>query len=221
MLKRFAVTLILSWSAIISSKAQNIVLNPASVNLSQVTVEQSDYKGRSALRVQGTSSTEKMLAILKEVDFHNGTIEAMISGQPSENAGESARGFVGIAFRVAPDIAKMEVFYLRPTNGRANDQERRNHSTQYISVPGYPWEKLRKESPGKYESYADMIPAEWIKVKIEVRNDTAKLYLNEASQPALIVNDLKQHKDHRGSIGLWVGPGTLAYFADLKLTKED
>lgn len=221
MFKRIAFTLILSWFTIVYATAQNVVLSPGSVYLSQVTVEQSNYKGRSALKVQGLSSSEKTLAILKEIDFHNGTIEAMISGQPSGNAGETARGFVGIAFRVSPDVSKMEVFYVRPTNGRADDQIRRNHSTQYISVPGYPWEKLRKESPGKYESYADMVAAEWIKVKIEVSNDTAKLYLNEAQQPVLIVNDLKQGQNHRGSIGLWVGPGTLAYFADLKLTKED
>jgi hypothetical protein len=221
MLKKIVFPLILSWFTMVYATAQNIVLNPGSVNLSQVTVEQSTYKGKNALKVQGLSSSEKTLAILKEIDFHNGTIEAMISGQPADNAGESARGFVGIAFRVSPDVSKMEVFYLRPTNGRADDQIRRNHSTQYISVPGYPWEKLRKESPGKYESYADMVPAEWMKVKIEVSNDTAKLYLNEAQQPALIVNDLKQDKNKRGSIGLWVGPGTLAYFADLKLTKED
>ncbi|GGH70995.1 hypothetical protein GCM10011379_29870 [Filimonas zeae] len=221
MLNRILFPLILISLTIMSSTAQEVVLHPGSVNLSHVTVEQSDYKGKSALKVQAAGDSEKMLAILKEIDFHNGTIEAMISGQPSENASESARGFVGIAFRVSPEAAKMEVFYLRPTNGRADDQIRRNHSTQYISVPGYPWEKLRKESPGKYESYADMESAEWIKVKIEVRNDTAKLYLNGAQQPALIVNDLKQNKDQRGSIGLWVGPGTLAYFADFKVTKED
>lgn len=115
----------------------------------------------------------------------------------------------------------MEVFYLRPTNGRAEDQIRRNHSTQYISIPGYPWEKLRKENPEKYEAYADMLPAEWIRVKIEVKDETAKLYVNGASQPTLIVNDLKQGKNLRGSIGLWVGPGTLGHFTDLTIIKQD
>ncbi|WP_131368630.1 hypothetical protein [Chryseobacterium luteum] len=115
----------------------------------------------------------------------------------------------------------MEVFYLRPTNGRANDQVRRNHSDQYISWPGYPWEKLRKETPEKYEAYADMAPGEWIKVKVEVKGETAKLYVNGASQPTLIVNDLKQGGNLRGGIGLWIGPGTLGHFTDLKITKED
>jgi hypothetical protein len=42
-----------------------------------------------------------------------------------------ARGFAGIAFRVQPDLRTYDAFYLRPTNGRADDQVRRNHAAQY------------------------------------------------------------------------------------------
>ncbi|MGX5853577.1 hypothetical protein ACWKW6_08025 [Dyadobacter jiangsuensis] len=206
-----------------STQAQDIALKPALLTPFQVTVAATDYKGKSAIALEmpKMATNEKTLAVLKGMDFHNGTIEATISGQPQANAGEGARGFVGIAFRVAADTSKMELFYIRPTNGRANDQVRRNHSTQYVSMPGFPWEKLRKETPEKYEAYADMVPAEWTKVKIEVKDETAKLYINGASQPALIVNDLKQGKDLRGSVGLWIGPGSLGHFADLKVTKLD
>lgn len=206
---------------LVTAKAQNITINPDNVVPVQVTVEQVDYKGKNALQVQGLANNEKTLAIIKNVNFHNGIIEATISGQPLTSAGETARGFVGIAFRVTSDTSKMEVFYLRPTNGRANDQLRRNHATQYISVPGYPWEQLRKEAPGQYEAYADMQSGEWIKVKIEVKNETAKLYVNNATQPTLIVNDLKQDKNLRGSIGLWIGPGTLGHFTNLTVMAED
>ncbi|MET7257692.1 hypothetical protein [Dyadobacter fermentans] len=206
-----------------STQAQDIALKPALLTPFQVTVAATDYKGKSAIALEmpKMATNEKTLAVLKGMDFHNGTIEATISGQPQANAGEGARGFVGIAFRVAADTSKMELFYIRPTNGRANDQVRRNHSTQYVSMPGFPWEKLRKETPEKYEAYADMVPAEWTRVKIEVKDETAKLYINGASQPALIVNDLKQGKDLRGSVGLWIGPGSLGHFADLKVTKLD
>lgn len=206
-----------------SAKAQDIALKPASLTPYQVTVAAVDYKGKQAIALEmpGMPTNEKTVAVLKGIDFHNGTIEATISGQPRANSGEGARGFVGIAFRVAADTSKMELFYIRPTNGRANDQVRRNHSTQYVSMPGFPWEKLRKETPEKYEAYADMVPAEWIKVKIEVKDETAKFYVNGASQPTLIVNDLKQGKDLRGSVGLWIGPGSLGHFADLKVTKAD
>ena len=97
-------------------------------------------------------------------------------------------------FASAADAAKYECFYLRPTNGRADDQVRRNHSTQYISYPDFPWQRLRKEFPEKYESYVDLVPGEWTKVKIEVRGDKARLYVHDAPQPVLVVNDLKQGK---------------------------
>ncbi len=206
-----------------SAQAQDIALKPALLTPFQVSVAATDYKGKPAIALEmpKMAMNEKTVAVLKDIDFHNGTIEATISGQPQANAGEGARGFVGIAFRVAADTSKMELFYIRPTNGRANDQVRRNHSTQYVSMPGFPWEKLRKETPEKYEAYADMVPAEWTKVKIEVKDETARFYVNGAAQPALIVNDLKQGKDLRGSVGLWIGPGSLGHFTDLKVTKLD
>ncbi|MDQ1150997.1 hypothetical protein QE382_002981 [Sphingobacterium zeae] len=196
-------------------------MTPNNVLPSQVATQLTNFKGQNALQVKGPTDGEKTMALLKDIDFHNGVIEVSIAGQPMDQAGQAARGFVGVAFRTSTDISKTEIFYLRPTNGRAEEQLRRNHATQYISIPGYPWEKLREETPGKYEAYADMEPGEWIKVKIEVNDEKAKLYLNESSQPTLIVNDLKQGKDLRGSIGLWVGPGTLGHFKDLKLVKAD
>lgn len=215
--------LVLCLAFSLKSKAQNNAIVPSDVVPFQVTVKKSTFKSKNTLvlEVQGEANGDNSLAILKDIDFHNGVIEATISGQPVANAGETARGFVGIAFRAALNASKMEVFYLRPTNGRANDQIRRNHSSQYISIPGYPWEKLRKETPGKYEAYVDILPAEWIKIKIVVKDETARLYVDGAAQPTLIVNDLKQGKDIRGSIGLWIGPGTLGHFTDVKVTKED
>ena len=223
MTKKLLFILVLSLMPSLQSKAQNKAITPSDVLLFQVTANKTVYKGKSALALEipGQAIGDNTLAILKDIDFHNGTIEATISGQPLANAGETARGFVGIAFRAALDASKMEVFYLRPTNGRADDQIRRNHSSQYISIPGFPWEKLRKETPEKYESYVDIMPAEWIKIKIVVKDETARLYVNGFSQPTLIVNDLKQGKDIRGSIGLWIGPGTLGHFTDIKVIKED
>jgi len=221
--KKLWIALILWLSFGLGCKAQNTAMVPSDVVPFQVTVEKSFFKGKNALalEIKGEADGDKTLAILKNIDFHNGTIEAMVSGQPLANAGETARGFVGIAFRAASDASEMEVFYLRPTNGRAEDQLRRNHSSQYISIPGSPWEKLRKDTPGQYESYVDIVPAEWISVKIVVRDEVAKLYVNGSPQPALIVNDLKQGKNRRGSIGLWIGPGTLGHFAGVKVTKAD
>ena len=191
-----------------------------------VKTERMTYKGRSAVRVTDIAPANvpdgERLVILSKTEFQDGVIEIELTGEPRANAGEGARGFVGVAFRVSRDTAKdtlkYECFYLRPTNGRAEDQVRRNHSTQYISFPDFPWQKLRKEFPEKYESYADLVPGEWTKIKIEARGDKARLYVHGAQQPALVVNDLKLGQSE-GQIALWVGPGTVAHFADLRVTK--
>lgn len=173
------------------------------------------FKGKQALRVTALPAKDgDAILLLPETSFEDGVIEVELAGEPGPGAVGGARGFTGIAFRWGAD--KYECFYLRPTNGRAEDQERRNHSTQYISFPGYPWEKLRKETPSKYESYADLLPGEWTQVRIEVVGEKARLYVNGAKQATLLVNDLKLGKS-KGAIALWVGPGTVAHFANLKV----
>src|SRR5215469_2689228 len=194
-----------------------------------VKVEAVTYQGRKSVRVVPAVSAEAELAAAKNAEgggvvllqgssFHNGTIEVDVAGKPRTGAVADARGFVGLAFRVSSDGSSYECFYIRPTNGRADDQLRRNHSTQYISMPDYPWSKLRKESPGQYESYVDLTPGEWTKIKIEVSDVKARLYVNDSSQPVLVVNDLK-HGDGQGALALWIGLGTEAYFAHLRLSE--
>jgi hypothetical protein len=94
---------------------------------------------------------------------------------------------------------------------------RRNHSTQYASLPDYPWFRLRKETPGKYESYADLVAGKWTHLRVVVAGERASLYVNDAPQPALVVNDLKLGAA-RGKIGLWIGPGTIGYFSRMVVT---
>jgi hypothetical protein len=108
--------------------------------------------------------------------------------------------------------------YIRPTNGRAEDQLRRNRSAQYFSYPDFPWYRLRKETPGQYESYVDLVPGEWTRIRIEVAGEKARLYVNGAEQPTLMVNDLKLGKG-RGAVGLWVGQGTEGYFTNLRVSQ--
>jgi hypothetical protein len=190
-----------------------------------VKVEAVTFKGRPAVRITGDSSqpgpgqaTEDTIAIVEGTDFQDGTIEIELAGEPAAGAPGAARGFVGVAFRLSPDIKRFECFYLRPTNGRAEDQVRRNHSAQYVSVPGFPWPKLRKEFPEMYESYVDLVPGEWTRVKIEVNGAKARLYVHGNAQPTLIVNDLKQGTT-KGAVGLWIGPGTVAHFTNLRISK--
>jgi len=200
--------------------AQQIaVTNPASLDLKYALAEVTTYHGEQALKL-----TEKepgqiaALAVVKNLTFSNGTIDVDVSGAPTKGTFEGARGFIGIAFRMQSDSTHYEAFYVRPTNGRTDDQLRRNHSTQYVSEPDWPWERLRKENPGVYESYADMQPGEWMHLRIVVDGINAKLYVGNAFQPCLLVHDLKMG-EKEGAVALWIGPGTEGYFRNLKITK--
>jgi hypothetical protein len=185
-------------------------------------VEPATYKGRKALRVtdaapEGTSDDGRFVVVTGS-QFQDGLIEVDVAGDRIAGAAETARGFVGIAFRVAHDGPPFEAFYLRPFNGRSDDQLQRNHSAQYISSPEFPWNRLRQEFPGKYETYVDLVPGEWTKVRVEVRGDKARLYVNDAREPTLIVNHLL-HGDTKGAIALFISAGSLAHFSNLRVSK--
>jgi hypothetical protein len=204
---------------IASGHAQTISLAPGNWKANKVKAEPVNYKGKKALRVTDAiplqQPDEDRLVILNGAPFRDGTIELEIAGEPGPGAPGDARGFVGLAFRVASDISKFECFYLRPTNGRADDQVRRNHSAQYIAFPEFPWMRLRKELPEKYESYVDLVPGEWTKVRIEVRGAKGRLFVHGSPQPTLVINDLKLNGTE-GAVALWIGPGTVAHFANVR-----
>ncbi len=188
--------------------------SPSELKLINLKAEPVMYRGRSALRLleQDMMSDEQSIAILPGSIFKDGVIETELAGSPRADSPADMRGFVGIAFRVQPYGSRFECFYLRPTNGRADDQLRRNHSTQYCSHPDYPWFRLREENPGVYESYTDLVTGEWTKIKIVISGVRAQLYVNGAEQPCLVVNDLKLGETE-GRIALWIGAGTEAYFS--------
>jgi hypothetical protein len=189
-----------------------------------VSMTMTKLMGKEVVKVIKDSTIEganqPVYARINGVKFKNGTIEVKVLSRLQPNAPATARGFIGIAFRINDSNSKFEGIYIRPTNGRATDQVRRNHSIQYFSYPDYSFDRLRKEAPEKYESYADMGLNEWITLKIVVKDSEAKLFINNKKQPSLIVNDLKLGPDASGTIGLWVDIGTEGYFSDLKIQQD-
>jgi hypothetical protein len=192
--------------------------NAGEVEGRNVSIAQTSFKGRSAVQVIAApgAANATSYAVIQGASFRDGTIEVDLAGQPAAGAGSGARGFIGIAFRLQADGA-YEYIYLRPTNGRADDQVRRNHSTQYSSHPDFDFARSREEAPEKYESYVDLEPGVWTKYKIEVEGRTARLYVHGAEQPCLVVNDMRL-EPRAGGVALWVGPGTEGYFSNLKIT---
>lgn len=204
--------------------AQTIKLDTGRLEAVQVFMSIEKLMGSQVVKVIKDSTVkdvdEPTFVKIKAVDFSNGIIEVKVLSRLLKNASETARGFIGIAFRINDDNTKFENIYIRPTNGRANDQVRRNHSIQYFSYPEFKFDRLRKESPERYESYADMELNRWITLRIEVNGTQAKLFLDNSKQPSLIVNDLKHGANTSGALALWVDVGTEGYFKDLKITKK-
>lgn len=228
-----AVALLPLLTAGLSAQAKHLPLETAAgLKLHNVSAAPTTLLGKKGLRItmseeaiqraKSLSPEERAkmatLAVLEGIEFTSGVIEAEIAGTPAPGAPEGARGFVGIVFRLQDDLQRFDTFYLRPTNGRAEDQERRNHSVQYASAPDWPWFRLRKETPSKYEAYVDLEPNVWTKIKIEVRGDRARLYVHDQEQPTLIVNDVKTGASGKGLIALSADRSTVAHFRSVTVT---
>ena len=103
----------------------------------QVKLESVDYLGKRAVKIteDGQVANGEAYAIVKDAVFHHGAIDVELAGRPAAGAGGDARGFIGIAFRL--QNGQFEYIYLRPANGRADDQVRRNHSTAVQRPPEF------------------------------------------------------------------------------------
>jgi hypothetical protein len=195
--------------------------DPSRFVLRMVTIAKLNHAGRQALEVADAApdwpGDGDRVALIPDFDFADGVIDVDVAGDAAPTAPEGSRGFAGVAFRAADEGKRYEYFYFRAKNGRSEDQVRRNHAVQYAAYPDHPWDRLRAAFPDKYECYADVVPREWMHFKIEVKGETAKLYVNGARQPTMIVNDLKLGAS-KGKLGLWVGPRSVAHFSSLRVT---
>ena len=193
--------------------------DPGRLGLENVRAEMAVYQGKQGLKMTEKETGPGGMAVLKGVEFGDGEIELEVSGAPLKNADALARGFIGIVFRMQTDGTHAENIYLRPVNGRAEDQLQRNHAVQYVSPPEWTWQRMRQETPGQYESYADMQAGVWTRMRIVVHGKEARLYVGGADQPCLIVKDLKLGES-RGGVALWIGPGTEGYFRNVRISAE-
>lgn len=208
-----------------SAKARSIALDSTTkFALTNARILLMQYRGRQALKLAPLEGHERdvdqeMAAVLTESDFKDGVIEVDVAGARREGYSKAEdvsgfKGIVGVSFRILGDSA--ERIYLRPENSRLNNQLFRNRSTQYESDPDFSWQRLRQENPGVYESYVDIESGAWTRLRIEVSGNKARLYVNGAKQPCLVVNDLKHGESH-GKIALWARISSEAYFSNLRV----
>lgn len=196
-------------------------LTPDRVVPLAVTVEATTHAGRNAVRLMEVDGKRAGgIALIKDVVFRDGAIELDVAGRRGRYAVPDDRGFIGVAFRVQPGGDKYEYVYLRPDNGRADDQVRRNHSTQYGAHPDFPWPRMRREWPERYESYVDLETGAWTRMRVEVDGTRMRLFVHDAPHPVLVVNDLKYGADMKGGVALWIGAGTEGFFANVRVTPK-
>src|ERR1044072_1880385 len=128
----------------LASRAQTITFQKQAFELKNVRASLVKLNGEEVLRVERDLKAlpfdEKYLANtvdeptyvkLKNIELTNGIIEVkMLSRIQEPSPFEAARGFIGLAFRISESDTAYESIYLRPKNGRADDQVMRNHTVQ-------------------------------------------------------------------------------------------
>ncbi|MEM1325972.1 MAG: hypothetical protein AAGI23_08470 [Bacteroidota bacterium] len=149
------------------------------------------------------------IAIIRDVDFDEGKIELDIKG---ENA--PGRSFVGLAFNIQND-STYEAIYFRPFNFQSDEQIRREHSVQYISMPKNDWRYLRTNFEGQYEAEhpRQPNPDNWFSVSIVIGEKSVVVYDEKTRTELLSVERLE--KQVSDQIGFWVG--TKGAFRNLRV----
>jgi hypothetical protein len=147
------------------------------------------------------------LAHLAETTFSTGVLEFRVRGEDAEG-----RSFVGVAFNVQND-STYEAVYLRPFNFRTEDPARRLRAVQYMAQPEYPWNRLREESPGRYEAPARGAPDpdSWVLLRLVVSDTEIQVHVDGSELPDLVVERLGAPGE--GGVALWVGNGSGGDFA--------
>jgi hypothetical protein len=168
-----------------------------------------DKDGVKAVRLDGSDGAG--FTRLKNFTFADGVIEFDARGQNVVQ-----RSFLGIAFHGA-DAKSYDAIYFRPFNFKAADAGRRLRAVQYISHPDYTWQKLRTEHPGQYEKPVAPVPDPdgWFHVRVVVATPNVSVFVNNAAEPCLVVDQLSDRK--QGWVGLWVDVAG-GDFANLRLT---
>ena len=174
---------------------ENFKLDPADRQLHNGEI--TEYLGRRCMRVS------KGLFWTKGLEFRDGIIEADVAFPPSAV-------FFGLAFRIE-SADDYEVVFFRP--GASGTSQ----AVQY--TPGLRGANIWQlyTGPG-YTAEAKLTRERWTHVRIEVRGPVARLFLDGAAEPTLVVPELRL-RNGRGSIGFWGHMGD-SYFADLRYTPE-
>lgn len=156
-----------------------------------------DFLGRQSFRLA------RGLAYTPYAEFQSGTIDVDI-------AADDKSRFFGIAFHVQSDD-DYEVIFFRPGSSDTDQAIQYTPGLRGANV----WQLYT--GPG-YTATAHIPRNQWIHARIVVSGLVAKLFLNNASEPSLVIPDLKLGQV-KGSVGFWghLGGG---YYSNLSITHD-
>jgi sugar lactone lactonase YvrE len=145
-------------------------------------------------------------AFLKNVDFEDGIIECDIAMKAG------VRSYPGILFRVQSS-EEYERIYLRPHRSPLYDD-----AVQYVATfHGLDSWQLYN-GPGL--SARAVIPTErWVHVRIEVLGTQARVFLDNAPQPVLVIGDLRRGKS-KGGLGLTTMADRASFFSNFSFRRD-
>lgn len=180
-----------------------------------VNREVTKIQDRNGVRLSARSGNG--VAWVEGTDFRSGAIEVDIRGKE-----DMQQSFVGVAFHRKDgwwwEREAYEAVYLRPFNFRAADPLRKQHAVQYITLPGFDYDRLRKDFPEEFENPVDasIVPTDWVRLRVVVAGSKVQISVGPLKQVTLEVRKLGQLDG--GQVGLWVGNVSGGDFANLVIT---
>ncbi|WP_426324375.1 hypothetical protein [Pedobacter sp. R-06] len=177
------------------------------------TVEQVKENEKSIVRL--SEGTGAGVAWVKDLLFSEGTIEFNAKGRDLMQ-----KSFIGIAFH-GIDNETYESVYFRPFNFQSADSVRKIHAVQYSFEPKFGFQQLRNTHKDKYESGINsptVKATDWFHIKVEVKENKVKVFLNGGQVPCLEVTTLNPNPTGK-KIGFWVGNNSNGDFANLRISK--
>lgn len=179
------------------------------------------YNRVAKLEQQGTRASivfnedvEEGLAVIPGINFSTGVIEIDLKGQDVFQ-----HSFIGVAFHLT-DSNHFDAIYFRPFQFFNNDPVMQARSVQYISLPEFPWRKLREDSPGKYENTIKPVPNpdDWFHATIIVKENEVQVFVNHEPTASLTVPILNKQK--KGAIALYTADRSGGTFANLEVKPD-
>lgn len=208
-----------------------------------VSAEPGVHDGRPGLRVALTEEirthgtprvdyVDQPTFVVIPMELAAGRVEVDIAGDLLPDAPEWARGFVGVAFAIAPDVSTFECVYVRPTNGlyvgaeamrdqaathiavdwSTDEALRRQRAVQYYAYPDWPFDVLREQRPDEgFEAGADIAPGRWLHLVVEFDAASVRAEIDGVE----VIHRARIGTPLPGALGMFADIGTDAYFANL------